>query len=206
MKKKIKPMLLILLMNLFLLTACEITLNIPKHENVIKNNDDSSIENEAIEREEKYKIDEQEFLNNFLHKEIPDLKMKNINNEYVDIKQINGPFLLNFSRTDCPACLELYPIFPLANKEVEVIEVYYRDTKDEILKMIENNNFEINSNIISGLEDPSDNQVMDIFKLIAVPTTFFIDENKKVQHIEIGSFTLDEMLLLIDEYLYWKTT
>ena len=186
-----------ILLSLVFLTSCSFSINIPS-ETKDANND--IIEDEKF-HEEEHEKDMELYLEEFLNKEVLDLEMKNLNGDLINIKEIEGPFLLNFSRVTCPSCVELYSTLLEAKKDLEIIEVYYRDSKNEILDMFKENNFIEDLSILSGIEDLDNNNVMADFKLIAVPTTFFIDSDKIVQHIEMGSMSYDILSGLVKEHL-----
>jgi thiol:disulfide interchange protein len=55
--------------------------------------------------------------------------------------------------------------------------------------------------LLSGIEDPDNNTVLDTFDLIAVPTIFFVDGNNTVTWIHVGSTTYDKLRDMADNYL-----
>jgi hypothetical protein len=92
----VKPKLILLMLAVMILTSCSITINIPykdQTENLTEAEEDP---------DKKYEKEEKEFINKYLYREIPDLEMKNLAGEMVNIKEIDKPFLLTFSLTHYP--------------------------------------------------------------------------------------------------------
>jgi len=195
-KKKQLTIIISLSLSLTLLTSCNFTINIPKNQ-LNQESQQTLAGDQKISEEE-----DQQFIDTFLNKEIPDFKMKNLQGELVNIKDIEGPFILDFALVTCPGCIELYPVLEhVTNDGIRVIEVFRKNSKKEIEEMLTENGLKEGSDILSGLEDPDNNNVMEVFKLTAVPTMFFIDSNKIVKHIEIGSLPYEDISNLINEYL-----
>jgi thiol-disulfide isomerase/thioredoxin len=197
-KMNVKPKLILLMLAVMILTSCSITINIPykdQTENLTEAEEDP---------DKKYEKEEKEFINKYLHREIPDLEMKNLAGEMVNIKEIDKPFLLTFSRVDCPSCVELYPVLAQLkeNTDICVVEVYYRNSKEEIMDMLVENGFDIDNSLLSRADDEEKERIMETFGLVAVPTTFFVDSSKTVQYIEVGSLPYEEIVNIINEYLF----
>lgn len=160
---------------------------------------DSETESNQPTDETRYADQRQKYIGN----PVPDFRMLSLSGNMVDLGKTSGPFLLYFSRVDCPACVETLPLIEKVKGDgVPVITIYRRDSKREIVNLYEELGIEPDSDVIlSGIEDSENNTVLETFDLIAVPTTFFVDENNIVKWIHIGGATNDELRDMCHEYL-----
>lgn len=188
----------LLLSFIILLTfsACEVKVSNYQEE---ENTNTQEVISKENEEERKYEEQKQKYIGN----PIPEFKMLNLSGNLIDLSEIKGPYLLYFSRVDCPACIEVFPLIEnLQGVGTPAIKIYRRDSKNQIVNLYKELGFEPDyQTLLSGIEDPDNNTVLDTFDLIAVPTIFFVDGNNTVTWIHVGSTTYDKLRDMADNYL-----
>ncbi|MFT8322866.1 MAG: redoxin domain-containing protein [Bacillus sp. (in: firmicutes)] len=113
-------------------------------------------------------------------KAAPNFVLKNLAGETIKLSDYRGKkVMLNFWATWCPPC----------KKEMPTIQKFYEENKDKVVILAVN---------IDGQEDVFDyvhsmnitfpilldekDKVNELYQIITIPTTFFIDENGIIQH------------------------
>lgn len=131
----------------------------------------------------------------------PDFKLQQINNnnelETVQLSDLEGKgVMLNFWATYCKPCEaempfmeKLYPEYQ--EKDVEIIAVSLDATELVVDKFI--NKYELTFPIPHDTK----NQVMELYKIGPIPSTFFINSDGVIEEIVEGALTLDRL----EEYL-----
>jgi len=135
---------------------------------------------------------------------VPEFQMLNLDSNMVDLRKTKGPYLLFITQIKCPTCEKVLPLIENLKGDGEnIISIYRKDSKREILETYEK--YELNpdlSTILSGIEDPERNTVIEDFDLTSVPTLLFVDESNIVQWIHQGDVTNAELRDMASQYMH----
>lgn len=127
----------------------------------------------------------------------PDFKLQQINNnnelESVQLSDLEGKgVMLNFWATYCKPCEaempfmeKLYPEYQ--EKNVEIIAVSLDATELVIDKFIDK------YDITFPIPHDTKNQVMELYKIGPIPSTFFINSDGVIEEIVEGALTLERL-------------
>jgi len=190
--KKIKftAVIMIILLLLLTFTGC-ININVPAetpNEPTVETSEEAS---EILAQHDK-----------FVGSPTPDFKMKNLDGELTDVKDLKGtPYLLVFSRTDCPACIEMQPLLENLKTEVKIVEVFRRDSEKTLLQYSQDLSIALDRTWLAGEDDTSNNTIIEAFELVIVPTIFYVDKSGIVKEISTGTLSVEELSVIVDSIL-----
>ncbi|OIJ10135.1 hypothetical protein BKP35_13550 [Anaerobacillus arseniciselenatis] len=121
-------------------------------------------------------------------------QLQNFNGEQLQLESFRGKkVIVNFFATWCAPCQEEMPILVALQEKVEnenFVVIGVNVTKEEpnrkrVREFVEH--FNVNFEVLYDDEG----EVMDIYQLIGIPTTFFIDEEGKIVERINGIITLE---------------
>lgn len=129
----------------------------------------------------------------------PDFTLSTVNGDERSLSDYRGKkVILNFWATWCPPCKAEMPEFVNYMKEkeegVEIVTINLTSTerdKDNITKFI--NDYELNFPVLLDEE----NVVGDMYRVISIPTTYFIDSEGLIQYKFVGPMTGDQLNQII---------
>lgn len=121
----------------------------------------------------------------------PDFELKNLAGETVKLSDFQGKkIMLNFWATWCPPC----------KKEMPDMQKFYELAKDDIVILAVN--IDPKSDV-SGFAKQMDvhfpilldekDKVSKMYKILTIPTTFFIDEEGIIRHKHLSAMTVEMM-------------
>ena len=124
----------------------------------------------------------------------PDFEFTLLDGGTASLEGLKGkPIMLLFWRTTCPACNANMPhvqaAFEQKGEEVEIIAVGLDSSSDAIQQHVDTGGFSFNIALGAGNSAPNDYQIMYI------PTTFFIDSQGVIVHMQVGAYPSDDALL-----------
>ncbi|TKC19245.1 peroxiredoxin family protein [Robertmurraya kyonggiensis] len=127
----------------------------------------------------------------------PDFELVNLEGKTVKLSQFKGKkVMLNFWATWCPPCKE----------EMPAIQKFYTEKGDSVQILAVN--LDPNSNVKEFAEKLKVNfpilldkneEVMGAYKILTIPTTFFIDEKGIIINKYLGPLTVEQMKKYTDE-------
>lgn len=132
----------------------------------------------------------------------PNFKLKQVNGEETfELKELRGKgVMLNFWATYCDPCKEempymeqLYPEYK--EKGIEILAVSL-DTTELVVK-----NFIEDYNLTFPIVHDQRGDVMDLYKIGPIPTTFFINPEGEVVRVIQGPLTLERLESYFQEIL-----
>lgn len=135
---------------------------------------------------------------------VPEFQMANLNSSTVDLRKTKGPYLIVITQVSCPVCAKVLPLIEDFKGDGEsVISIYRKDSKREILEVYEEYGLEPDlSSLLSGIEDPERNTVLEAFNLTSVPTLIFTDKDNIVQWVHEGDITSVELRDMANQYMH----
>jgi len=128
-------------------------------------------------------------------KEMPELVLENLDSEAVDITALFGkPLIINFWATWCPPCKEEMPLlqdFSQTNQQsTTVIGINAMEFKTVVKEYVQAN--KITFTILLD----SDGQVQEAYRILGLPTTYFVDKDGILRAQHIGILNIE----LLDKY------
>lgn len=128
-----------------------------------------------------------------------DFKLKDLNGKEVSLSDFKGKkVFLNFWATWCPPC----------KAEMPEMEKLYQETKDSDLVILAVNlaedrntvqNFISKNNYNFSVLLDSENAAAVQYKIVSIPTSYFIDEEGNIVATHVGSMTIEDMKGYIDK-------
>ncbi|KAA0546820.1 redoxin domain-containing protein [Bacillus sp. BGMRC 2118] len=129
-----------------------------------------------------------------LQKVAPDFELVTLEGETVQLSDLKGKkVFINFWATWCPPCRDEMPEieeFSLANEDIVVLAINLRNTErsdENVRKYIEEGNYSFN--ILLDKKGEITNQ----YKVLTLPTSFFVNTEGVIQYKFVGPLTLDKM-------------
>jgi len=127
----------------------------------------------------------------------PDFSLKTLSGETVKLSELKGKrIMLNFWATWCPPC----------KKEMPEIENFFNEGQKDVVILAVNIDPQLDVKGFvkkNGITFPvlldQDDQVNGMYKIISIPTTYFIDSNGIIQNKYTGSLTLEMMKKYISD-------
>ncbi|MBY0120524.1 redoxin domain-containing protein [Bacillus sp. S/N-304-OC-R1] len=121
----------------------------------------------------------------------PDFELKDLDGKAVRLSDFKGKkVMLNFWATWCPPC----------KAEMPAMQKFFEESGDEIVILAVNIDPENNvAGFVKqmGVQFPvlldKNEQVNSKYKILSIPTTFFIDENGIIKHKHLSVMTIDMM-------------
>ncbi|WP_445487178.1 peroxiredoxin family protein [Niallia sp. 03133] len=121
----------------------------------------------------------------------PDFTLNNLAGKTIRLSDFQGKIvMLNFWATWCPPCKKEMPIIQQFNKEKHedvVILAVNIDGKEDVFDFVQN--MQLTFPILLDDKD----KVNELYKIITIPTTFFIDEKGIIQHKFYSAMPLEIM-------------
>ncbi|WP_239454413.1 TlpA family protein disulfide reductase [Bacillus suaedaesalsae] len=129
-----------------------------------------------------------------LQKAAPDFELLTLNGDTVKLSDFKGKkVFINFWATWCPPCRDEMPEieeFSHSNEDVVVLAINLRNTErsdENVQKYIQEGNYTFNV-----LLDKK-GEVANQYKVLTLPTTFFVNTNGIIQYKFVGPLTIDKM-------------
>lgn len=122
-----------------------------------------------------------------------DFKLKDLSGKEVSLSEFKGKrVFLNFWASWCPPCKAEMPEMEALYKETQnsdlvILAVNLGENKSTVEKFIKDNNY-----TFPVLLD-SDNEAAVNYRVVSIPTSFFIDKDGTIVDKHIGSMTIDDM-------------
>lgn len=121
----------------------------------------------------------------------PDFELKDLEGKTVRLSDFQGKkIMLNFWATWCPPC----------KAEMPAMQKFYEESGDQIVILAVNIDPENNvARYVKqmGVQFPilldKNDQVNSQYKILSIPTTFFIDENGIIKHKHLSVMTIEMM-------------
>lgn len=127
----------------------------------------------------------------------PDFELNNLNGKPVRLSQFKGKkVMLNFWATWCPPCKEEMPaiqkFYTERGDSVQILAVNL-DPENNVKEFAEK--LKVNFPILLD----EDEEVISAYKILTIPTTFFIDEEGIIQNKFLGALNVEQMKKYTDE-------
>lgn len=127
----------------------------------------------------------------------PDFELLNLEGKPVRLSEFKGKkIMLNFWATWCPPCKEEMPaiqkFYTEKGNSVQILAVNL-DPDNNVREFAEK--LKVNFPILLD----NDEEVMGAYKILTIPTTFFIDEEGIIQNKYLGPLTVEQMKIYTDE-------
>lgn len=121
----------------------------------------------------------------------PDFELKNLAGETVRLSDFKGQkIMLNFWATWCPPCKKEMPdmqkFFELAKNDVVILAVNI-DPEADVAGFAKK--MDVHFPILLDEKD----KVSSIYKILTIPTTYFIDEGGIIRHKHLSAMTVEMM-------------
>ncbi|MED3551940.1 peroxiredoxin family protein [Cytobacillus praedii] len=121
----------------------------------------------------------------------PDFELKNLAGETVRLSDFKGQkIMLNFWATWCPPCKKEMPdmqkFFELAKNDVVILAVNI-DPEADVAGFAKK--MDVHFPILLDEKD----KVSSIYKILTIPTTYFIDEDGIIRHKHLSAMTVEMM-------------
>ncbi|WP_102275658.1 peroxiredoxin family protein [Cytobacillus massiliigabonensis] len=121
----------------------------------------------------------------------PDFELKNLAGDTVRLSDFKGQkIMLNFWATWCPPC----------KKEMPDMQKFYELTKNDVVILAVNidpeadvEGFAKKMNVHFPILLDEKDKVSSMYKILTIPTTFFIDEEGIIQHKHLSAMTIEMM-------------
>lgn len=110
----------------------------------------------------------------------PDFSLRNLKGEIIKLSDFKGKkVMLNFWATWCPPCKQEMPaiqqFFEEKGKDVVILAVNI-DGAEDVIEFVQS------KKITFSILLDENNRVNEQYKVVTIPTTFFIDEKGIIQH------------------------
>ena len=118
----------------------------------------------------------------------PDFQLPNLDYETISLNELRGkPVILNFWATWCPACIDEMPYLQEIHEEYSddglmLLAIDVGESQSQVEKFLQSNNLSL-----PVLLDTS-GVVAQKYRILNIPTTFFIDGDGVIQEKRIGAF------------------
>ncbi len=118
----------------------------------------------------------------------PDFQLPNLDYESMSLSELRGkPVVLNFWATWCPACIDEMPYLQEIHEEYSddglmLLAIDVGESQSQVEKFLQRNNLSL-----PVLLDTS-GVVAQKYRILNIPTTFFIDGDGVIQEKRIGAF------------------
>ncbi|MGG0719675.1 redoxin domain-containing protein [Robertmurraya massiliosenegalensis] len=127
----------------------------------------------------------------------PDFTLSTLDGKDIQLSNLKGKkIMLNFWTTWCPPCKAEMPdmqkFFTEAGDEIEILAVNI-DTSYDVAGFVED------FNITFPVLLDKDGKVMKEYRILTIPTTYFIDKNGVIQNKIIGAMTVEKMRELTND-------
>lgn len=121
----------------------------------------------------------------------PDFTLSTLDGKNVQLSNLKGKkIMLNFWTTWCPPCKAEMPdiqkFYTEAGDEIEILAVNI-DTSYDVAGFVDD--MKINFPVLLD----KDGKVMKMYRILTIPTTYFIDKNGVIQNKIIGAMTVEKM-------------
>jgi len=125
----------------------------------------------------------------------PDFSTTDINGKEITLSKIEAKkTLLVFWASWCPHCDEIMPTINSyydSGKNIEVISISIDESKNDLMKSLEENDYGwINIAELQGWNGP----IIEEYGIVATPSIFILDENKKIIGKPVGEKELTKLL------------
>jgi thioredoxin-related protein len=188
MKKNKKKFFLLFIISLIIFTSGCITINIPQE----RENPDKI--------QEDYQAKDKEYKKRFLGTKLDNLDLINLEGEKYNFNKEDN-YMVYFSDTTCSACTDLIKeINSIDIENLDIVGIYPYDSKQEVVEHFKENkidNIKL-ENIIVGIENIENNDLVEKYDLYAFPTVFFM-KNKKIDEIILGSMEKEEIIQILNK-------
>jgi peroxiredoxin len=126
----------------------------------------------------------------------PDFTLSTFDGQTVSLSALRGKrVLLNFWASWCPPCLEETPALIAAydqlrqsDPDIEFIGIGTNDDPDNLRKFVENNR------IPYLIVDDSDSKVSDVYGVLGMPTTVFVDSSGVIRQVWNGAIRQSQVV------------
>lgn len=131
----------------------------------------------------------------------PDFTLPTLEGNEVTLSDLRGqPVLINFWATWCPPCRFEMPAMQRVyerykDKGLVILAVNYREDKERIRPFVE----ELGITFIILLD--LDGVVANQYRVLGLPTTYFVDRNGKVTNVRVGAMNEEFMEANVQELL-----
>lgn len=126
-------------------------------------------------------------------KKAPNFELQTTTGEWVKLSDFQGtPVIINFWATWCPPCIEEMPDLEQFYQEEDVIVLGVNVTSRET-SMQEIIDFQEKLQITFPILLDNANEVSELYHILPIPTTYFIDENGIIRHQISGQVDLETL-------------
>lgn len=133
----------------------------------------------------------------------PSFKLKGLNIGEFEASNYRGkPVVVNFWATWCPYCVSEMPVFERIHREYgDKIVIVGINRAESVSRQTDFLSNELPADITYPLLLDSLDSVARAYGVVAMPTTFFLDEDGVIVKKKIGELTYDEMNQIVTEVL-----
>ncbi len=147
--------------------------------------------------QENFEEEVADFITAYKQSAIPDFQMRNCNGDLISLTEIDQDYVIYFGRIDCEWCDKaLSQIETLKDEGVLVVSVYRRDYTEDVKEHLESSGYSFDEYTLCGMSDPDNNNVLDLFDLVSVPTVLTV-KNGIIDAIKVGTED-DESTAILD--------
>ncbi len=131
----------------------------------------------------------------------PDFTLRTLDGKQVTLSDLRGrPVLINFWATWCPPCrLEMPAMQRVYERHKDeglvILAVNYRETEEQVRPFVEELGL-----TFSILLD-RDGNVANQYRVLGLPTTYFVDRTGRVRQVRVGAMSEDFMETNVQELL-----
>ena len=162
------------------------TVNQTEHVESVKLEMDSiEADDETIDKEVEVGIDS--------GKMAPNFELQTTSGEWVKLSDFQGtPVIINFWATWCPPCVEEMPDLErfYQNEDVVVLGINVTSRETSMQEIID---FQEELQITFPILLDNANEVSELYHILPIPTTYFIDENGIIRHQISGQVDLETL-------------
>lgn len=162
------------------------TVNQTEHVESVKLEMDSiEADDETIDKEVEVGIDS--------GKMAPNFELQTTSGEWVKLSDFQGtPVIINFWATWCPPCVEEMPDLErfYQNEDVVVLGVNVTSRETSMQEIID---FQERLQLTFPILLDNANEVSELYHILPIPTTYFIDENGIIRHQISGQVDLETL-------------